>query len=156
MQLGKRRYTTEELISQGRNIFGAVSEGVETYRSEWDWAPSWQQKQERRSLPEQVMEACNSNPEGTKGAASSYYYTFPLKPPNCFEKDTLLPQFLTAPTGLYPLLYSVLFLCPLQAPVASLWRCRQHGPPKCWYPITSLHGVATQMTMTWPSSPWKP
>jgi len=23
------------------------------------------------------------------------------------------------------------------------WRWRQHGPPKCWYPTTSLHGITT-------------
>jgi len=25
-----------------------------------------------------------------------------------------------------------------------LWRWRQRGPPKRWYPITTLHGVTTQ------------
>jgi len=31
----------------------------------------------------------------------------------------------------------------------SPWRWRQHGPPECWYPATSLHSVITQKTMTW-------
>jgi hypothetical protein len=26
------------------------------------------------------------------------------------------------------------------------WRWRQHEPPKCWYPTTTLHGVTTQKT----------
>jgi len=30
----------------------------------------------------------------------------------------------------------------------SLWRWRQHGPPKCLYP-TSLHSVTTLQTATW-------
>jgi hypothetical protein len=29
-----------------------------------------------------------------------------------------------------------------------LWRCRQHGPLKCWYPTTTLHGITTQKTST--------
>jgi len=32
---------------------------------------------------------------------------------------------------------------------ASLWRWRQQGPLKCWYPVTSLHGIITQKTVTW-------
>jgi hypothetical protein len=28
----------------------------------------------------------------------------------------------------------------------SPWRCRRHGSPKRWYPITTLHGVTTQKT----------
>jgi hypothetical protein len=28
-------------------------------------------------------------------------------------------------------------------------RWRQHGPLKCWYPTTTLHGVTTQNTETW-------
>jgi hypothetical protein len=42
----------------------------------------------------------------------------------------------------------------------SPWRWRQQGPPKRWYPTTSLHGVITQKTATWISiqtpltSPW--
>jgi hypothetical protein len=30
----------------------------------------------------------------------------------------------------------------------STWRWRQHGPPKWWYPTTTLHGVTTQKTST--------
>jgi len=30
-----------------------------------------------------------------------------------------------------------------------LWRCRQNGPLKCWYPTTSLNGVTTQKTIIW-------
>jgi hypothetical protein len=26
------------------------------------------------------------------------------------------------------------------------WRWKQHGPPKCWYPTTKLHGAKTQKT----------
>jgi len=29
------------------------------------------------------------------------------------------------------------------------WRWRQHGPPKRWYPATSIHGVTTQRTDIW-------
>jgi len=29
----------------------------------------------------------------------------------------------------------------VQASLTSFWSWRQHGPPKHWYPITSLHGV---------------
>jgi hypothetical protein len=32
---------------------------------------------------------------------------------------------------------------------ASPWRWRQHGPPKRWYPTTTLQGVTTQKTSTW-------
>jgi len=28
--------------------------------------------------------------------------------------------------------------------VTTQWRWRQHGPPKRWYPTTSLRGVTTQ------------
>jgi hypothetical protein len=28
-------------------------------------------------------------------------------------------------------------------------KMRQHGPLKCWYPTTTLHGVTTQKTSTW-------
>jgi len=28
-------------------------------------------------------------------------------------------------------------------------RWRQQGPPKRWYPTTTLHGITTQKTMTW-------
>jgi hypothetical protein len=34
-------------------------------------------------------------------------------------------------------------------PPSSPWGRRQHGPPKHWYPITSLHGVTTQKTTTY-------
>jgi hypothetical protein len=30
------------------------------------------------------------------------------------------------------------------------WGWRQHGPPKCWYPTTTLHGVTTHRTSTCP------
>jgi hypothetical protein len=30
------------------------------------------------------------------------------------------------------------------AHMASILRVKQHGPPKCWYPVTSLHVDATQ------------
>jgi len=29
------------------------------------------------------------------------------------------------------------------------WRWRQQGPPKCWYPITTLQSVTNQKTSTW-------
>jgi hypothetical protein len=32
---------------------------------------------------------------------------------------------------------------------SSPWRWRQHGPPKRWYPTTTLHGVTTQKISTW-------
>jgi hypothetical protein len=32
---------------------------------------------------------------------------------------------------------------------SSLWRWTQHGPPKRWYPTTTLDGVTTQKTSTW-------
>jgi hypothetical protein len=35
----------------------------------------------------------------------------------------------------------------------SPWRWRQHGPPKRWYPITTLHSVRTQKTLTWFTPP---
>jgi hypothetical protein len=28
----------------------------------------------------------------------------------------------------------------------AAWKWRQCGPPKCWYPTTSLHGMITQTT----------
>jgi len=31
----------------------------------------------------------------------------------------------------------------------SVWRWRQHGPPKRWYPTTTPHGVKTQNTSIW-------
>jgi hypothetical protein len=31
----------------------------------------------------------------------------------------------------------------------SLWKWRQHGHPKCWFPTTSPHPVTTQKTSTW-------
>jgi hypothetical protein len=34
-------------------------------------------------------------------------------------------------------------------PATSPWRWRQHGPLKCWYPTTILHGVTTRKTLTW-------
>jgi hypothetical protein len=34
-------------------------------------------------------------------------------------------------------------------PASSPWRWRQHGPPKRWYPTTTLHGVTIQNTSTW-------
>jgi len=37
-----------------------------------------------------------------------------------------------------------------------VWRWRQHGPPKLWYPTTTLHGVTTQKTWNWISPPCKP
>jgi hypothetical protein len=40
--------------------------------------------------------------------------------------------------------------------VVTPWRRRQHGPPKRWHPTTTLHGVTTQKTSTWKTSPpWK-
>jgi hypothetical protein len=30
----------------------------------------------------------------------------------------------------------------------SPWRWRQQDPPKSWYPTTTIHGVATQQTLT--------
>jgi len=33
--------------------------------------------------------------------------------------------------------------------ITSPWRWRQYGPPKRWYPATSLHGIVTQKTTTW-------
>jgi hypothetical protein len=36
----------------------------------------------------------------------------------------------------------------IQAPVVSPWRWRQQGPPKRWYPTTSLHGVNPE-DQTW-------
>jgi len=33
--------------------------------------------------------------------------------------------------------------------VFSPWRWRQHGPPKRWYPDTTVHGITTQKTSTW-------
>jgi hypothetical protein len=39
---------------------------------------------------------------------------------------------------------------PAPSPVTLLWRWRQHGPLKCWYPTTTLHGITTQKTLsTW-------
>jgi len=29
------------------------------------------------------------------------------------------------------------------------WRWRKHGPPKRWYPTTSLYGVTTEKTTIW-------
>jgi len=30
----------------------------------------------------------------------------------------------------------------------STWRWRQQGPPKHWYPTTTVHGITTQKTLT--------
>jgi hypothetical protein len=30
-----------------------------------------------------------------------------------------------------------------RTPIVCLWRWRQHGPPKRWYPTTTLHSVTT-------------
>jgi len=29
----------------------------------------------------------------------------------------------------------------------SPWKWRQHGPPKCWYPTITLHGITTRKTL---------
>jgi hypothetical protein len=42
----------------------------------------------------------------------------------------------------------VLLSCDTMLPTSSRWRWRQHGPPKCWYPTKSLHGVTTQKAVT--------
>jgi len=35
-----------------------------------------------------------------------------------------------------------------RGPCCLQWRWRQHGPLKCWYPATTLHGVTTQKIST--------
>jgi len=34
-----------------------------------------------------------------------------------------------------------LFGGPFHGEVTSTWRWRQHGPPKLWYPTTTVYGV---------------
>jgi len=41
------------------------------------------------------------------------------------------------------------FTDPCCHPPSSGWRWRQHGPPKCWHPATTLHGVIIQRVSTW-------
>jgi len=36
------------------------------------------------------------------------------------------------------------FCCPYAR--TSLWRRRQYGPPKRWYPTSRIHGTTTQKT----------
>jgi hypothetical protein len=63
---------------------------------------------------------------------------------------TFNPSFLLVQTGLSHFLYSLFYIDVLfQAPLTSLWRWGQQGPPKVWHPTTSLQGVTTQKIATW-------
>jgi len=56
---------------------------------------------------------------------------------------------------------SVAYYQAFQVPFTSPWRWKQHGPPKLWYPTTSLHDVISQKITTWITiqapltSPWR-
>jgi hypothetical protein len=61
-----------------------------------------------------------------------------------FIYHSVLGSGLCRPTALQPPPPHTLF----PSPVTSPWRWRQQGPPKHWYPTTSLHGVTVQKKST--------
>jgi len=112
------------------------------------------------------MEAAPANPERMKeGPFSMAGWLTPL------EYDQPLPYWwgLRLPNGtLTPVAAGQIKLLPpspfpsctlgtyiyhfFPAPVTSPYRWRQQDPPKCCYPIITLHGCTTQKTLTWMST----
>jgi len=40
-------------------------------------------------------------------------------------------------------------VCTVMVRYDFTWRWRQHGPPKQWYPTTTIHSVTNHKTLTW-------